>query len=129
MLDTNIVSALVHDRYGARTILARRNPDRIAISVIVVGEVLFGVEKRQSPRLGEQVSFVLSALNVFEIDEHVATTYAKIRAGLERRGLPVGGNDLWIAAHAMTLDMTLATANVREFSRFEALRVENWLAA
>ena len=36
-------------------------------------------------------------------------------------------NDLLIAAHVLALDLTLVTANVREFSRVPSLRVENWL--
>ena len=127
MLDANIVSAIVHDRYHARTMLARRNPDRVVISVIVAGETLFGVEKRQSAMLREQVATVLGSLEILPIDARVAATYASIRAALERRGTPIGGNDLWIAAHALTLDMTLVTANIDEFARVEGLRVENWL--
>jgi tRNA(fMet)-specific endonuclease VapC len=38
----------------------------------------------------------------------------------------IGNNDLWIAAHAMALNLTLATNNEREFRRIEGLRVENW---
>jgi len=34
---------------------------------------------------------------------------------LEHRGLPIGNHDLLIAAHALALDVTLVTANVREF--------------
>ena len=41
----------------------------------------------------------------------------------------IGQNDLWIAAHARTLNATLVTANEREFRRVEGLAVENWLAA
>ncbi|MEH2127845.1 hypothetical protein [Nostoc sp.] len=36
-------------------------------------------------------------------------------------------NDLLIAAHALALNLTLVTANVREFERVPGLRVENWL--
>jgi tRNA(fMet)-specific endonuclease VapC len=41
--------------------------------------------------------------------------------------LLIGNHDLLIAAHALALDLTLVTANVREFRRVEGLRVENWL--
>jgi predicted nucleic acid-binding protein len=46
---------------------------------------------------------------------------------LSRKGTPIGGNDLFITAHALSLDLTPVTANVREFSRLPRLRVENWL--
>jgi len=38
----------------------------------------------------------------------------------------IGSNDLWIAAHAMALDVTLATNNEWEFLRAIGLSVENW---
>ena len=53
--------------------------------------------------------------------------YGKIRALLNKAGQPIGGNDLLIAAHALALNLTLVSANVREFSRVPDLRVENWL--
>ncbi len=53
--------------------------------------------------------------------------YADIRAQLEVQGRPIGPTDLFIAAHALSLDLTLVTANVREFSRVPDLLVENWL--
>jgi tRNA(fMet)-specific endonuclease VapC len=46
---------------------------------------------------------------------------------LERQGIPIGGNDLIIAVHALALDLILVTANVKEFSRVPDLRIENWL--
>ncbi|MFM2065053.1 MAG: hypothetical protein RLZZ507_4724, partial [Cyanobacteriota bacterium] len=53
--------------------------------------------------------------------------YAEIRTYLEQQGTPIGGNDLLIAAHAITLNLTVVTNNVREFSRVPNLQVENWL--
>ena len=53
--------------------------------------------------------------------------YAIMRTHLERQGTPIGSNDLLIAVHALTLNLTVVTANVREFSRIPNLKVENWL--
>ena len=41
---------------------------------------------------------------------------------------PIGPNDLFIAAHAYAHGATLVTANIGEFSRVRALKVENWLS-
>jgi hypothetical protein len=57
------------------------------------------------------------------VDEH----YAAIRTYLEQAGTPIGPNDLLIAAHALALDLTLVTANIREFERVPALNLDNWL--
>ena len=53
--------------------------------------------------------------------------YGEIRATLEKQGRLIGNNDLWIAAHALSLNVTLATNNVREFRRVAGLSVENWI--
>ncbi len=42
-------------------------------------------------------------------------------------GLPIGHHDLLIAAHALSLDLIVVTANEREFSRIKNLTVENWI--
>ena len=57
------------------------------------------------------------------VDAH----YAAIRTHLERAGTPIGPNDMLIAAHALALDLTLVTANTREFERVPALKIDNWL--
>lgn len=53
--------------------------------------------------------------------------YATIRTHLEQVGTPIGANDLLIAAHALALNLTLITANTREFERVHALDLRNWL--
>ena len=51
-----------------------------------------------------------------------------IRAALEAKGQPIGGNDLWIAAHARSAGLTVVTNNEREFKRVPQLKVQNWAA-
>jgi tRNA(fMet)-specific endonuclease VapC len=58
---------------------------------------------------------------------NAADHYGEIRSALEKSGQIIGGNDLWIAAHALVLDVTLVTNNIREFSRIPQLKLENWL--
>ena len=55
-----------------------------------------------------------------------AAHYGDIRADLERKGMPIGVNDLHIAGHARSEGLTLITNNLREFERVEALRLDNW---
>ena len=63
------------------------------------------------------------------LDEDAAFHHAEIRADLKRRGLTIGANDLFIAAHAGGLDLTLVTNNTSEFERVSNLEVENWIIA
>jgi tRNA(fMet)-specific endonuclease VapC len=69
----------------------------------------------------------LTALDVVPLAPPVDAVYARLRTDLERRGEIIGGNNLWIAAHALALGLTLVTANEREFARITELPRENWL--
>ena len=69
---------------------------------------------------------ILRPLSVENLDSGAARAYGEIRATLEEKGRLIGNNDLWIGAHAMALDVTLATNNEREFKRIAGLSVENW---
>jgi tRNA(fMet)-specific endonuclease VapC len=50
-----------------------------------------------------------------------------VRASLEKSGSVIGNNDLWIAAHALSLNLILVTSNEREFQRVQGLIIENWI--
>jgi tRNA(fMet)-specific endonuclease VapC len=50
-----------------------------------------------------------------------------LRASPEKAGTPIGPLDMLIAGHALSLNLTLVTNNVREFNRVEGLRVDNWI--
>jgi tRNA(fMet)-specific endonuclease VapC len=67
-------------------------------------------------------------IEVVPFDKDAAMAYGDVRSDLKKRGLIIGGNDLLIAAHALSLNLTLVTNNEREFSRVNGLRIENWVA-
>jgi tRNA(fMet)-specific endonuclease VapC len=69
----------------------------------------------------------LSPLVVLDYDLGAARKYGELRAYLEQQGTPIGPLDQQIAAHALALDVTLVTNNVREFERVPGLRLENWI--
>lgn len=128
LLDTNIISELIKKPQG---IVANKiitiGDDKICTSIIVASEINFGVEKRQSKKLSQQVDAILSAIEILPYQIPADTHYAKLRASLEKAGTPIGPNDMLIAAHALSLDLTLVTANEKEFLRVDGLTVENWL--
>ena len=53
----------------------------------------------------------------------------RLRATLERRGQPIGVNDLHIAAHARSEGLILVSNNLREFERIDGLELADWAAA
>jgi tRNA(fMet)-specific endonuclease VapC len=128
LLDTNIVSDLVRVPQGRAANRVRVVGDSaVCTSIIVAAELRYGAAKKGSARLTAQLEAVLQALPVLPFESPADATYGRLRAELERAGQPLGGNDLLIAAHAMTLGHTLVTDNEREFNRVTGLRCENWL--
>ena len=129
MLDTNIASALVNQAHIGRVFdkLMVFGADRACISIITAAEIRFGLAKRSSPRLERNVSLLFETIQIVPFDAPADMHYAEIRAYLSKAGQIIGPNDLFIAAHARALDLTLVTDNIGEFSRVPDLRVENWL--
>ena len=132
LLDTNIVSYFLRD---ASAILSQRildsSPDALAMSIISAGELRYGLSKiapsKRAAELTQRLNALLSAISVLPLPADAAAHYGNTRAQLEAAGTPIGSNDLWIAAHALSQNMTLVTNNTREFERVVGLRVENWI--
>lgn len=128
MLDTNIVSHLVRFPSGPVSAHLRRLGDgKACVSIVTAAELWFGARRVRSARLERNLGAVLSVVAPVPFEQPADLAYADIRTFLESGGTPIGPNDLFIAAHALALDLTLVTANVREFSRVPGLKVENWL--
>jgi tRNA(fMet)-specific endonuclease VapC len=128
LLDTNILSDLVRNPQGRIAgQIARVGEGAICTSIIVAAELRFGAAKRGSERLTLQLERILAALDVQPFDAPADTAYAELRVQLEAAGLPIGGNDMLIAAHALATACIMVTDNEREFARVAGLQVENWL--
>jgi tRNA(fMet)-specific endonuclease VapC len=128
LLDTNILSALQKSPRGEVTRkLAVIGIENVATSIIVASEWRFGAAKSRSPSLIANIEDILATLIVLPFEQPADRVYAGIRAALEAKGTPIGGNDLLIAAQALALDLSLVTDNVGEFARVPGLKIENWL--
>ncbi len=128
MLDTNIVIYVIKRRPIEVLEVFNRHASQMCISSITLAELLHGAEKsaKQEHNLRQVEDFV-SRLEVLEYGSKAAAHYGDIRADLERKGTPIGVNDLHIAGHARSEGLTLVTNNLREFERIEALRLDNWV--
>lgn len=127
-LDTNICIYALKGRYPA---IARRlremSPASIKIPSIVKAELLFGARKSVRPTATQElVSRFLFPFEVAPFGNAAADEYSRIRRDLERKGEPVGPNDLLVAATILAEQGTLVTHNVREFRRIKDLVVEDW---
>lgn len=128
MLDTNICIYIRQKRPPA--VLARfekLKPGEAVLSVITYGELLYGAQKSQQRDVAlARLADLVSVLPVLELPAEAADEYGEIRAVLEQRGEAIGGNDLWIAAHAKAAGLVVVTNNEREFKRVPGLKVQNW---
>ena len=128
LLDTNILSDLVRNPQGrVAKHIGEVGDSEICTSIIVTAELRYGAAKKGSQRLATQLEAVLGALEVLPFEAPADATYGRLRSRLERKGQPIGGNDLLIAAHALSSGHILVTDNEREFSRIDGLLRENWL--
>jgi tRNA(fMet)-specific endonuclease VapC len=129
MLDTD-TSSYIMKRSSTQVLqrLQRVPLADVCISAISRCELMYGVEV--SPRRRQDqaaLDMYLRHVAVLDYPSDAALDYAVIRADLKKRGNPIGANDLLIAAHARCLGLTLVTNNMREFSRVQGLKVENWV--
>lgn len=128
LLDTNIV-IYIRERNPLRTYsrFAAEQPDDMAISTITYGELEYGIQRSANPaRALTVMAALLQVLNVLPVTPRAGEIYGELRASHAGSGQIIGGNDLWIAAHAMAENLVLVTNNEREFRRVRDLKVENW---
>ena len=127
LLDTNLLSDLIrHPQGTVANRIASVGQDTICTSIVVAAELRFGAEKSGSSKLAAKVDLIFSALDVLPFESPADRHYGEIRQSLTSQRRPIGPNDMLIAAHARALDLTVVTANTREFSRVPSLKVENW---
>lgn len=130
LLDSDMcIYALSGRHLPLRRRIDRLAPGRVGISVIVYGELQFGIAKsvRSQDALLRLEAFT-QVVPVIELPASAGEHYGDIRAALGAAGTPIGANDLWIAAHARAASLTLVTNNTREFGRVDGLALENWMA-
>lgn len=129
LLDTNICIYLIRRRpVQVRERFERCAVGDIGLSTVTLAELQYGVAKSEFPARNQEAleAFILP-LAIVPFEAAAAVAYGPVRADLERQGTPIGAMDFLIAAHALSLRVTLVTNNTREFGRVEGLRVENWV--
>lgn len=130
MLDTNLCIRVLRDRPAALRVRFNQEADGLAISTIMLTELLHGAAKSARPvENRHEVERFAARVAVLPFDAEAAAHAADIRAALERKGRSIGGYDVMIAGHARSRGLVLITGNLREFRRVDGLRSEDWLAA
>jgi tRNA(fMet)-specific endonuclease VapC len=126
MLDTDIVSLIVRNNSATIENLKTYENDEIFVSAITYAELMYGIEKKGSANLADEVSMVLRKLSVKNFDIDSAKCYGRIRCYLEKSGSVLDNMDILIAATAMSVGAILVTHNTKHFARIKGLKVEDW---
>ena len=133
LLDTNILIYLIKNRPPSVSDRLNALPmdDRVGMSFITWAELLKGAERSsQRHQVRRRLdSLALEVPVLFDTGPLLCEHHARQSARLKAAGTPIGGNDLWIACHALAHDATLVTNNLREFERIAGLRLANWAEA
>ena len=129
LLDTNICIYIINRKpAGPLKCLVGCTPGDVAISSITIAELKFGVAKSTLvERNNEALDKFLAPLQILDFDNRAASCYGPLRASLEKIGSPLGPLDTLIAAHALSVGITLVTNNIGEFKRVKGLQIENWI--
>jgi tRNA(fMet)-specific endonuclease VapC len=126
MLDTETVSLAIRGEGRAGPRVLRHPRSQVCTSSLVVAELRFGAENKQSSKLHDLITVFLSNIEVMPFDQAAADTFGRVSASLGRRGQPIGPIDTLIASHALSLGLVLVTSNTRHFARVQGLKVESW---
>jgi len=129
MLDTNICVYIIKKKpKNVLENLRAKMHEGISISAITLAELEFGVHNSTHKEKNIiALNQLLVILKILPFDDGAAVEYGKICADLRSRGIPIGQLDMLIAAHAKSRRLIVVTNNTREFSRIEALEIENWV--
>jgi tRNA(fMet)-specific endonuclease VapC len=131
LLDTNACIALINDKSPAvRTRLqkALARDAKVLVSSIVAFELWYGVAKSARPEANARLveTFFAGPLSLLAFEPEDAKVAGRVRSDLEAAGKPIGAYDLLIAGQALRHQLTLVTANAKEFNRVKGLAWEDW---
>ena len=126
MLDTDTVSFALRGIESVTARLRAHRPSELSVSAITFAELRFGADRRRSSRLHKLLDTFFASVAVLPFDALAASSFGKLGAILADAGTPIGQLDTLIAAHALSLDLTLVTNNTKHFSQVKGLRSENW---
>jgi tRNA(fMet)-specific endonuclease VapC len=102
VLDTNAYSALMRGHAIVADLV--RKSEKVLMSAIVTGELLFGFRNgsRLRTSLEELERFLQNPYVAFlPVSWTTADRFSRVTLNLKQKGTPIPTNDIWIAAHAM----------------------------
>lgn len=127
MLDTDTVSWALRGQGGVAVRLLEHRPSQLCISSITLAELRFGADAKASRKLHALIDTFVLSVATMPFDPAAADRFGPVASALAKRGEPIGTFDTLIAAHALSLGLTLVTNNARHFRRVAGLKTANWV--
>jgi tRNA(fMet)-specific endonuclease VapC len=129
LLDTNICIYIAKQKpVSVLNKFEQLQVGSMGMSIITYGELIYGAKKSHYPkRTMNFLEELASLIPPLPLPTDAAKCYGEIRRNLEKKGKPIGNNDLWIASHALAMELVIVTNNEKEFSRVSQLKIENWV--
>lgn len=124
LLDTNVIIAFLggDNEIGSKI----KESEKLFASVIVLGELLYGVANSSKPKENaEKVFEFMKFCEILEITKETSKRYAEVKTNLRRKGKPIPENDIWIASSALEHGLIVATQD-EHFMEVDFLKVEKW---
>lgn len=126
LLDTNVCSEYLRGR-APITAKVRGHFSDCALSTVTAAELLvWGHRAKSSPRWLPAIENLLAGIEIHDVTLDISRTYGRIRAELLDRGRPLPTGDLFIAATAVLLGLTLVTHNLQDFTDVPGIQLEDW---
>ena len=130
LLDTNTCIYIINNRpHNVLEKFRKYKAGEVGISSIAASELAYGVAKSGSIKNRKALDMFLAPMQILPFDSQCLWFYADLRASLEKQGLSIGPMDTLIAAHALSIDGTLVSNNIKEFMLVPKLKLENWFEA
>ena len=132
LLDTNVCIALMNE--SPASVRARFEGEMgkgsmAHVSSVTVFELWYGISKSQRRDFNARIlaDFLSGPVSLLPFEGEDARFAGQLRAEMESVGRPIGQYDLLIAGQALRHEMSLVTANSREFGRIKNLQWEDWV--
>ena len=126
MLDTDSVSFALRGQGSVGAQILEHRPSELCVSSTTVAELRYGATRRNSAKLHQLIDTFIENVAVMPFDEVCAAHFGHLASELADQGVPIGEFDALMAAHAITIDVTLVTNNTKHFSRVQGLKIVNW---
>lgn len=128
LLDTCVLSDFTRGDASTHARLKTTPPGEIVVSSITVMEIEFGLalDPQRARKLAPVMNAFLGTVNIVPYDTADARATATLRAGLQKKGRPIGPYDVLLAGCALARALVVVSSNEREFGRIAGLQIEDW---